>query len=419
MPSAPSRRSTPTTEPAVAEQTTSPARPRVRPAGATTHDFVALAATVTVLLVLGLVMTFSSSFVRSAAETGDAFGIFQRQLLACLVGLPLLVGAALTDYRVWRKVSPLLLVGSLAAGAAVLVPGIGVVAHGARRWIDVGPMTFQPTELLKLAVPLYLAHVLARRWPRLRAGDLRGLLLPALPILAVSAALVMAQPDLETAGLVVAIGGTVLFVAGLPWRIIAAGAAAGAGLAGISIFGTAFRRNRILAWLDPMAYPGDLGYQTVQGYIALGSGGVVGRGLGQGRGQWLFVPNAHTDFIYAIIGEELGLLGALFVLGLFSVVAVVGVRTARRAPDPFGRLVAGGITGWVLLQAGMNMGSVVGLLPVTGVTLPLISFGGSSLVFTMVAFGILLSVARHGAGGGVRPRGARRAARRPAGKGAS
>jgi len=370
-------------------------RRRVRPAGAATREFVVLAGTVAILLVVGLVMTFSSSFVQSTAETGDAFSIFQRQLLACLVGLPLMAAAALTDYRLWRPLAPPLLVASLLAAVVVLIPGVGVMAHGARRWIDLGPMTFQPTELLKLVVPLYLAHVLARRWPRLRAGDLRALLAPAVPLLVVISALVMGQPDLETAGLLLAIGGLVLFAAGLPGRIIAAGAGAGAVFAVIAIATTDFRRARILAWLDPMAYPGDLGYQTVQGYIALGSGGVLGRGLGQGRGQWLYVPNAHTDFIFAIIGEELGMLGALFVLLLFTVIAVVGVRTARLAPDPFGRLVATAITGWVVLQGGMNMGSVVGLLPVTGVTLPLISFGGSSLVFTMLALGILLSIARH------------------------
>lgn len=374
---------------------TAPAPSRWRPAGATTREFVVLAGTVAVLLVLGLVMTFSASFVTSAAQTGDAFSIFQRQLLACLVGLPLLGLAALTDYRIWRRLSALLLLVALLAAVVVLVPGVGVMAYGARRWIDLGPLTFQPTELLKLALPLYLAHVLARRWHRLRAGDLHGLLVPALPLIGASALLVMAQPDLETAGLIMGIGGLVLFAAGLPWRFLAAGAGSAAALAAVAIAATDFRRARIVAWFDPMAHPGDLGYQTVQGYLALGSGGVFGRGLGQGRGQWLYVPNAHTDFVFAIIGEELGLVGTFFVLALFVAVAVAGIRIARLAPDPFGRLTATAITGWVLLQAGMNMGSVVGLLPVTGVTLPLISFGGSSLVFTLFAFGILLSIARH------------------------
>lgn len=376
-----------------------PARRRTgwRPvmAGTTTPEFAVIAATSAALLVVGLVMTFSASFVEAARE-GNAFSIGVRQLASCLVGLPAMALAASVDYRVWRRWAlPLLLLGLLAA-TLVLVPGIGVEANGARRWIPLGPLPFQPSELLKLVVPLYLAMVLDRRWARLRAGDLRGLLLPALPLLVLVAVLIMLEPDLETAALVAAIGGLVLFAAGLPWRMIVVGSGALAVFGAVAIATTAFRRARFAAWLDPMAHADTAGYQTVQGLIALGSGGWFGTGLGQGRGKWLYVPNAHTDFIYAIIGEELGLVGALAVLFLFAALAVAGVRTARRAPDPFGRLLATGITGWMLLQAGMNMGSVVGLLPVTGVTLPLVSYGGSSLVITMVGLGVLLSIARAG-----------------------
>ena len=368
-------------------------RPTV--AGATTPEFAVIAATSAALLVLGLVMTFSASFVE-AARDGNAFSIGVRQLVSCLVGLPLMAVAASVDYRLWRRWALPLLLAGLAAATLVLVPGIGAVANGARRWILLGPVPFQPSELLKLVVPLYLAAVLDRRWARLRDGDLRGLLLPALPLLALVALLVMAEPDLETAALIAAIGGLVLFAAGLPWRMIAAGTGALAVLGVVAIVSTPFRRARFAAWLDPMAHADTSGYQTVQGLIALGSGGWFGTGLGQGRGKWLYVPNAHTDFIYAIIGEELGLVGAIAVLALFAALAVGGIRTARRAPDPFGRLLATAITGWMLLQAGMNMGSVVGLLPVTGVTLPLVSFGGSSLVITMLGLGLLLSIARAG-----------------------
>jgi cell division protein FtsW len=365
------------------------------PSGETTTEFVLLALTVGTLTTIGLVMTFSASFVQSALETGDAFGIFQRQLLWCLIGLPLLVAAALSDYRRWRRVAAPLLIVALIASALVLVPGIGIMAHGARRWISLGPVTFQPSELLKLALPLYAAAVLARQWRSVRAGSMRTLLLPAVPVTALAAALVMAEPDLETAALLVAIGGLVLYAAGLPGRIMAVGA--GATLLGgaLAIVSTPFRRARFAAWLDPMAHADTFGYQTVQGFIALGSGGWFGVGLGQGRGKWLYVPNAHTDFIFAIIGEETGLIGALVVLALFVVLAVVGTRAARRAAEPFGRLLATAITGWLLLQGGMNMASVVGLLPVTGVTLPLISFGSNSLVITMLALGILMSIARH------------------------
>ncbi len=381
------------------------ARPVRRPAGAAVHRPRAGASTVPavllalgagVLLVLGLVMTFSASFVQSTLEDGNPFGIFLRQLLWCGVGLVPTAVVALVDYRVWRRLALPLLVGALLASALVLIPGLGSEVNGARRWFDLGVATFQPSELLKLAVPLGVAHVLARRWARIRAGDLHALLAPAVPILVVAGLLVLAGPDLETAALVVAVGACALYAAGLPLRILAAVAGAGALVAAWAVLSTPFRRSRVLVWLDPASDPSNFGYQTLQGFVALGSGGVFGQGLGQSRGKWLYVPNAHTDFIFAIIGEELGLVGALCVLALLLLIAVGGVLAAQRAPDPFGRLLAIGITAWLLLQAGINVGSVVGLLPVTGVTLPLVSFGGSSLVITMVGIGLLLSVARAG-----------------------
>ena len=368
--------------------------PRLRAAGRPTPQAALLTATVLVLLVLGLVMSFSASFVRSTAETGDPFGIFRRQLAWCLVGLvPMTVGARL-DPRIWRKAAVPLLLAGLALSALVLVPSIGLEAHGARRWLRLGPVTVQPSEILKLAVPLYLAHVLARRWHRIRAGNLHAMLMPAVPLLVLVAGMVMAEPDLETSALLVAIGGLLLFTAGLPARLVVAGGAALAAFATVAITQVGFRTARIGAWLDPMADPANMGYQSVQGFLALGSGGWLGTGLGQGRGKWLYLPNADTDFIFAIIGEELGLVGAFVTLLLYVALAIGGIRTARAASDPFGRLFATGITGWLLMQATINIGSVVGLLPVTGVTLPLVSVGGSSLVVTMTAVGLLLSVAR-------------------------
>ena len=363
-------------------------------AGDTTPHFIWLTAITLTLLLLGLVMTFSASFVQSTAQTGNAFGIFGRQLLWSIVGLPMIIGATLVDYRIWRRFAKVLLVGSLVAAAVVVVPGIGVEVNGARRWLEFGPVRFQPSEMLKLTVPLYLAHLLAGRWRQLRAGDLRALLLPAVPLIALVGFLIMAEPDLETAVLIAAIAGIVLIAAGLPGRIIAVAGSAVAVLGLLGIATSDYRRGRFLAWLDPMSDASNFGYQTVQGYYALASGGWTGLGLGQGRGKWLYIPNAHTDYIFAIIGEELGMVGAMTVLLLFALLALFGLRTARYAPDPFGRLLAASITGWLLLQATINIGSVVGLLPVTGVTLPLVSFGGTSLVFTMLGLGMLLSVSR-------------------------
>jgi cell division protein FtsW len=361
-------------------------RPQPRPggrlrrhvAGRTTSEFLLLAGTTLALLVLGLVMTFSASFVQSAAQSGDAFEIFVRQLAFCAAGLPPLVVVA------------------LAASALVLVPGLGVRVNGARRWFSLGFVNFQPSELLKLALPVHTSAVLAARWRRLRAGDLRALLLPAVPLVAIAGGLVLFAPDLETALLVAVVGLLPLYIAGLPGRIIAAGGVVGLLVGLAATLSTPYRRARFAAWMDPAAYADTFGYQTVQGFIALGSGGWFGVGLGRGRGKWLYVPNPETDFIFAIIGEELGLIGALTVLALFVALAIGGVRAARRAPDPFGRLLASAITGWLLLQATINIGSVVGLIPVTGVTLPLVSYGGSSLVITMLGLGILLSIARAG-----------------------
>jgi cell division protein FtsW len=370
--------------------------PRSWVQGESTPAFVLLAATTATLVVLGLVMAFSASFVRSTGETGDAFGLFLKQLLVCAAGVLPLALLAATDYRRLRPFALPLLAVTLLACALVLVPGIGSEVNGARRWFDFGFVSLQPSELLKVALPLALSHQVARRWTHIRRGDLRALLLPAIPILVVAGGLVVAGPDLETALLVVAIGGVVLYVAGLPGRIIALGLGAGLLVGVLGIASSAMRRARVLAWLDPTSDPSNTGYQILQGWIALGSGGLFGVGLGASRSKWGYVPNADTDYIFAIIGEELGLVGALTVLLLFVGIAVGGTVAARRAPDPFGRLLATSITAWLLLQAGINIGSVVGLLPVTGVTLPLVSYGGSSLLFTMVGVGILLSVARAG-----------------------
>ena len=375
-----------------------PAADRSAPArtrGRATPEFLLLAVTVAFLLMFGLVMAFSASFVASTAEYGDAFSIFRRQALWCGIGLAPMVFTALADYRRWRRFAVPLLVVTLLACLLVVIPGVGIENNGARRWLGVGAMTFQPAEAMKLGVLLFLADMLARRWPLLRAGDLRALLLPAGPLLAFAVVLIMAEPDLETAVLLIAVVGVVLYTAGLPIRLVLTGGLGTVLLGAVGIAARGFRQGRLSAWLDPFSDPSAYGYQTLQGYYALGSGGWVGTGLGQGRSKWLYLPNAHTDFIFAIIGEELGLFGALVVLGLYTVLAIAGVRTARCAPDPFGRLLAVGITAWILLQAAINIGSVVGLLPVTGVTLPLVSVGGTSLVITMIALGLLLSIARH------------------------
>lgn len=345
------------------------------------------------LLVLGLVMTFSASFVQSTAQTGDAFGVFSRQAIWAAVGVPVVLVTALVDYRRWRPIA--LPAVALTLAGLLLVLLVGEEVNGARRWFELGPVSVQPSEIIKFTLPLWCASALAARWSSVSRGNVIGLAWPVGPVVLVAAALVAAGPDLESAVLVAVVGATSMFVAGLPLRVVAAVGAVGGVVAWWQVVSTPYRVGRFAAWLDPTAYADTYGYQTTQGFLALGSGGWFGVGLGQGRGKWLYIPNAHTDFIYAIIGEEIGLLGALLVLVAFAGLAYLGIRIAMASPDIFGRLLAASITAWLVLQATINMSSVVGLLPVTGVTLPLVSFGGSSLVVTMAGVGLLASVARH------------------------
>lgn len=362
------------------------------------REAAALTVVTLLLLLLGLVMSFSASFV-DAAEAGDPFAIFRRQLSWAVLGLVGFGVAANLPPRVWRRASWLMIVVSLVALTLVLLPGIGVTRFGATRWLGVGPLAVQPSELAKLATLLWLADVAERKRPL----DGRGhstphLLIPALPLLFLLSGLVMLQPDLGTTILLGMIIGAVLWIEGLPARFAAmvagAGLLAAAGLAAVA----PYRVARVRGWLWPERFPLDEGFQALQARYALGSGGLFGVGLGSSRGKWNFVPNPETDFIFAIIGEELGLVGALAVLGLFSWLLYLGLRTAYASEHGFPRTVAFAITAWLVGQALVNVGTVTGLLPITGVTLPLVSVGGSSLVSTLVALGILVAIARGAAG---------------------
>jgi cell division protein FtsW len=246
--------------------------------------------------------------------------------------------------------------------------------------------------VVKLTLLVWIADLLARRakW----MGNTRATLRPVLVVLVVVAALVMLQPNLGTTIIIVGIALAVCFVAGVPLAPIVSGGAAAAAIAILLALAAPYRRTRVLGFLDPWSDPLDQGYQSIQSLVGLASGGFAGTGLGASRAKWGFLPFAHTDFIFAIIGEELGLVGALVVVGLFVLLGVLGIRIALHAPDRFGLLLAVGVTAWFLLQAFVNIGAVIGLLPVTGVPLPFVSFGGSSLVFSMAGAGLLLAVAR-------------------------
>lgn len=370
-----------------------------------THPAFLITVVTGLLVLTGSVMILSSSFVTSLAAHGSSFLYFQRQLLWLAFGIVAFLIAARFDYRKLRRLGMAMYVACVLMLVAVLIPGLGVTAGGSARWIGVGPFTFQPSEAAKLALIIVLADLYAKKKAS-AFDDPMHMLLPLGPILGVLALLVMAQPDLGTTILLGTIGAGIVFVAGARLRHLVPMMALSGGLALIAALVEPYRRDRILSFLDPWKDPLDTGYQTIQSLIALGSGGWFGVGLGASRQKWLYVPNAHTDFIFAILGEEMGVIGTLVVVGLFAFLAYLGVKVAQRAPDRFGMLLAAGITIWISVQALVNMGAVAAALPITGVPLPLVSFGGSSLVLSLAGIGILVNIARQGR----HPRGASRPA---------
>ena len=369
----------------------------------TGSTFGLMAATAAAIIGMGLVMVLSASSVEAFKTYGSSFLFFRKQLVGATIGAVVLVALAKVDYRRLRKLARPLFWVMLAGLVAALLPGVGVVGGGASRWLIFGPVTVQPSELAKLSLILAAAHILERK--RGYVGDFRELCLPVIPMTAIACMLMVAQPDLGTAIITGASVLVVLYLAGGRIRhltgLVGGGAVAAVGL----VLTQGYQRARLLSYLNPWADPLKGGYQIIQGQIALGSGGWFGVGLGASRQKWSYVPNAHTDFIFAIIGEELGLVGTLLVLSAFAFFCYLGIRIAREAPDRFGSLVAGGITAWIGLQAVINVGAVSGMLPITGVPLPMISFGGTSLVITMAAIGVLLSIARQGRPPGGEPAG--------------
>jgi cell division protein FtsW len=362
------------------------------PVGRRSTTFVGLFALAVILNLVGLLMVLSASAVDSFYEYGSAWYHFQRQFVWLLIGSVVLLVTMRVDYRRWRKLATPLLLGTIVLLVLVLVPGLGLNVNGASRWLGWGPIRVQPSEIAKLAVLVFVADLLARRAHRI--DDTRLTLRPVTAVVGLLAVLIMAQPNLGTTIIVGVIAFVMLFVAGTPLRPLGIVAAAGAGLATLAALLEPYRMRRLLAFRDPWADPLNTGYQTIQSQISIANGGLVGVGLGEGRAKWGFLPFPHTDFIFAIIAEELGLLGGLFVVSLFIGFGVLGIRTALRAPDRFGMLLAAGITTWILVQAFVNIGAVVGALPITGVPLPFVSFGGSSLLVLMAATGVLLNVAR-------------------------
>jgi cell division protein FtsW len=343
------------------------------------------------LLAIGLVMVFSASSIEAALDDEPAWAPGVKQLIWAVLGVVAMLVALRLPTGLIRRWAPIALVVVAAMLLLVLVPGIGVKLNGARQWFDLGFALLQPSEIAKLVFALWGAHVLALRERYLTTTSL---LVPVLPVFAVLALLVIAEPDfggVVTLGLVL-IG--LLWAGGMPVRWFAWAVAGGAVLLALVVAISPERMTRLTSFLDPFADPTDAGFQAIRGLYALANGGFWGVGLGNSAMKWNLLPEAESDFIFAIIGEELGFLGCLVVVTLYGVLAWAGFRIARRSADRFIQLASVAITVWLIGQAAMNMGYVVGLLPVTGVTLPLISAGGTSLILTLFIIGLLARFAR-------------------------
>jgi cell division protein FtsW len=340
------------------------------------------------LVAFGLVMVYSATSAAAALSNGDPAFYLKRQVVYAALGLLLLCLAYRTPYRALKSLAPVLLTVSL--GLLVVVLVLGEAVNGARRWISVGPAVFQPSELAKLALALWAASYLARK----RAPTTLAELWKPLGVLTVVfCGLLLAEPDLGTAIAIVIMLAGMLLVAGSPVRTLAGGVslAAAAGLA--AIWFEPYRRARVFSFLHPWHDAQGAGYQTVQAMIGIASGGIFGAGLGQSVQKANYLPEAHTDMIFAIIGEELGLVGAALVIGAYAAFAYAGLRVALRCRDPFGKRLAAGLTLLVCGQAAINLAAVMGLAPLTGIPLPFVSYGGSSLVVALAAVGILLNIA--------------------------
>lgn len=338
--------------------------------------------TVLALVIFGVVMVANASVVDAVRTFGDELFFAKRQVLRAVGGLIIMLVLSRIPYQIWNKLALPIIGITVILLVAVLIPGVGTDALGARRWINIGFIDLQPAEFAKLALCIYFAHLFTKRQA----------FLPFIFALSLTVGLVMLEPDMGTAAIIVILSGIIYFVSGANLgyllTLIPIGLIAGA----IFILTSDYRRERVLTFLNPSADPLGTSYHIRQVLIALGSGGIFGLGLGQSRQKYLFLPEPATDSIFAIIGEEFGFVGGLAVIILFSCLVWRGLSIAARVSDPFGRLLAVGITSWIGIQAFINLSAMVALLPLTGVPLPFLSYGGSALVFNLAAMGILLNI---------------------------
>lgn len=361
---------------------------RLKPADGTLALILAL------LMMCGLLTLFSATYYK-AVDQGDALLEVKKQLIGVGLGAFLMLLTSRIPYSFWQKprVVMLALTGSFALLVLVLIPGIGVYVNGSRRWLNIAGMSFQPSELAKIASVMYLASTLSFRLKqveRLWTGILPLLVIPAAMFL-----LILQQPNLSTAGSIMIVAILMMLLAGAKWKHLSLMGVAGLAVGFAYAWVEPYRRERLLSFRNPFAQMSDEGYQLSQSLIAIGSGGLFGRGLGQGRQKFSYLPYPESDFIFAIIGEDFGLFGCCVVILFFVAFAVAGMRIALNCQDRYGCLLAAGITAMISVQAFINIGVVVGILPTTGLPLPFFSAGGTSISLLMAAVGILFNISRH------------------------
>lgn len=344
------------------------------------------------LLLAGLLVLFSATFY-TGTSTRSPYSEVLKQLLGIGLGTAACIVTSRIPYRCWQH--PYVVVGGLALSAVLLVlviiPGVGVYINGSRRWLSLGGLSFQPSEIAKFAVVLYMATTLTYRGERIRrlfTGIVPVLVVPGIVFL-----LILEQPNLSTAGSILIVSLILIIMAGAKWRHILLMLIGGLGVGAFYAWSEPYRRRRLLSFRNPFPMMSDEGYQLSQSLIAFGSGGI----FGMGRQKYAYLPYPESDFIFAIVGEDFGLLGCLIVVALFVALMLRGMRIAMRCPDKFGTLLAAGITSSISVQAFLNMGVVVGILPTTGLPLPFFSAGGTSISITMAAIGILLNISRESA----------------------
>lgn len=356
-------------------------------------NYILLLAIIAILNIIGVVMILSASSVTAISDYGSPWFFFQRQLLWLTLGAVAFGVMSRIPYKVWQKYTVPIVILSFVLLFVVLIPGIGIEVSGSRRWLGGGFLRFQPSEFAKFALVVFVADLLTRRASKL--GSFKEVMWPIILTSSLMMFLVVAEPDFDSAAVLSFIVASIIIMSGVPLKFIGKIAAPFAALSVIVVLIEPYRRQRILTYLRPFDDSGNTGYQITQSLIALGSGQSDGVGLGAGKAKWLFLPNAHTDFIFAIIGEELGFVGTMMVLGLFISFILLGIKIILSCKDRFSALMATGIVAWIGGQAIVNLMAVIGLIPVSGITLPFVSFGGSSLLVSMAAAGVLANIARY------------------------